>query len=67
MPDLIHSAIKQITQKKMITNFFYIEMMDSERLLTIAEENSLILTKSSRNGSALCALFQIEHLNYAKN
>ena len=58
MPDLIDSAIKQITQKKMITNFFYIEMMDSDRLLTIAEENSLILTKSSRNGSALCALFK---------
>ena len=63
MPDLIDSAIQQITQKKMITNFLYIEMMDSERLLTIAEKNHLILTKSSRNGNALCALFQIEHLN----
>ncbi len=66
MPDLIDSAIQQIAQKKMITNFLYIEMMDSERLLTIAEENHLILTKSSRNGNALCALFQIEHLNYDK-
>ena len=66
MPDLIDLAIQQIAQKKMITNFLYIEMMDSERLLTIAEKNHLILTKSSRNGNALCALFQIEHLNYGK-
>jgi len=58
MPDLIDSAIQQITQKKMITNFLYIEMMDSERLLTIAEKNSLVLTKSSRNGNALGALFK---------
>ena len=66
MPDLIDSAIQQIAQKKMITKFLYIEMMDSERLLTIAEKNHLILTKSSRNGNALCALFQIEYLNYGK-
>ena len=66
MPDLIDSAIQQIAQKNLITNFLYIEMMDSERLLTIAEKNHLILTKSSRNGNALCALFQIEHLNYGK-
>ena len=66
MPDLIDLAIQQIAQKKMITNFLYIEMMDSERLLTIAEENQLILTKSSRNGNAHCALFQIDHLNYGK-
>ena len=66
MPDLIDSAIQQIAQKNLITNFLYIEMMDSERLLTIAEKNHLILTKSSRNGNALCALFQIEHLNYRK-
>ena len=66
MPDLIDSAIQQIAQKNLITNFLYIEMMDSERLLTIAEKNHLILTKSSRNGNALCALFQIEHLNYDK-
>ena len=66
MPDLIDSAIQQIAQKNLITNFLYIEMIDSERLLTIAEKNHLILTKSSRNGNALCALFQIEHLNYGK-
>ena len=66
MPDLIDSAIQQIAQKNLITNFLYIEMMDSERLLTIAEKNHLILTKSSRNGNALCALFQIEHLNCGK-
>ncbi len=66
MPDLIDSAIQQIVQKNLITNFLYIETMDSERLLTIAEKNHLILTKSSRNGNALCALFQIEHLNYGK-
>ena len=65
-PDLIDSAIQPIAQKNLITNFLYIEMMDSERLLTIAEKNHLILTKSSRNGNALCALFQIEHLNYDK-
>ena len=66
MPDLIDSAIQQIAQKNLITNFLYIEMMDSERLLTIAEENQLILTKSSRNGNTYCALFQIDHLNYGK-
>ena len=59
MPDLIDSAIQQIAQKNLITNFLYIEMMDSERLLTIAEKNHLILTKSSRNGNALCALFKL--------
>ena len=63
MPDLIDSAIQQLAQKNLITNFLYIEMMDSERLLTIAEKNHLTLTKSSRNGNALSALFQIEHLN----
>ena len=66
MPDLIDSAIQQIAQKNLITNFLYIEMLDSERLLTIAEKHHLILTKSSRNGNALCALFQIEHLNCGK-
>ena len=66
MPDLIDSAIQQIAQKNLITNFLYIEMMDSKRLLTIAEKNHLILTKSSRHGNARCGLFQIEHLNYGK-
>ena len=66
MPHLIDSAIQQINQKKMITTFLYLEMMDSQRLLTIGDENSLILKKSSRNGNALCALFQIEHLNCLK-
>ena len=60
MPDLIDSAIQQITQKKLITNFLYVEMIDSERLLKIAEANSLVLRKSSRNGNAQCALFEIE-------
>ena len=43
MPDLIDSAIQQIAQKNLITNYLYIEMMESERLLTIAEKNNLIL------------------------
>ena len=60
MPDLIDSAIQQMTQKKLITNFLYAEMIDSERLFKIAEENSLVLRKSSRNGNAQCALFEIE-------
>ena len=60
MPNLIDSAIQQITQKKLITNFLYVEMIDSERLLKIAEANSLVLRKSSRNGNAQCALFEIE-------
>ena len=60
MPDLIDSAIQQMTQKKLITNFLYVEMIDSERLFKIAEANSLVLRKSSRNGNAQCALFEIE-------
>ena len=62
MPNLIDSAIQQITQKKLITNFLYVEMIDSERLLKIAEANSLVLRKSSRNGNAQCALFEIGDL-----
>ena len=62
MPNLIDSAIQQITQKKLITNFLYVEMIDSEELLKIAEANSLVLRKSSRNGNAQCALFEIGDL-----
>ena len=66
MPNLMDSAIQKINQKKIITTFLYAEMMDSKRLITIADENSLILKKSSRNRNALCALFQIGNLKYPK-
>ena len=67
MPDLIDSAIQQMTQKKLITNLLYVEMIDSERLLKIAEANSLVLRKSSRNGNAQCALFEMKEKSKTKN